>query len=286
MSEDLVRRLLRAQHPDLAHLAVAHQDGGWDNELFRVGDALAARLPRRKAAEPLIRLEQTWLPGLARELPLPVPAPVRAGAPGEGYPFAWSLAPWIDGAPADLARPGPAAAGEWAGFLAALGRPAAPDIPHNPFRSIPLAARAEGFDALLARTAADPAAPLARALAPEFAAAAAQPYLGAPVRLHGDLHARNVLVADGRIRGVIDWGDFCRGDPATDFASLWILFSDAGVRRAAFEAARGRAGLGEADWRRARAWALLFALLYLAAGGDSPMIAIGRATLAALAEGP
>ncbi len=89
----LVRRLLREQHPDLAGLRVELLANGWDNVVFRLGDELAVRMPRRGAAATILRNEQRWLPVLAPGLPLPVPEPVRTGEPGSGYPWPWSIVP-------------------------------------------------------------------------------------------------------------------------------------------------------------------------------------------------
>src|SRR5215216_4629259 len=82
----LVAGLLADQHPDLAPLPLHAIDAGWDNALFRLGDQLAVRLPRRAIAAPLIINEQTWLPRLSDQLTLPIPAPIRIGAPARGYP--------------------------------------------------------------------------------------------------------------------------------------------------------------------------------------------------------
>src|SRR3982751_1828055 len=94
---DLVRALLREQHPDLAALTLVDAGEGWDNRLVRVGEKLAVRMPRRAAAADVIEQEQRWLPALAARLPLPVPVPVRTGRPGCGYPWRWSVVPWLPG---------------------------------------------------------------------------------------------------------------------------------------------------------------------------------------------
>src|SRR5438046_2256102 len=99
VSADLVRRLLAGQHPDLARLAVVFLANGWDNELYRVGDGLIARLPRRALGAQIIANEQRWLPGLAPRLPLPIPSPERTGVPGCGYPYPWSVVPYLPGVP-------------------------------------------------------------------------------------------------------------------------------------------------------------------------------------------
>jgi len=83
----LVRALLLDQHPDLADLPLTQVDEGWDNAVFRLGDELAIRLPRRSATAALMENEQRWLPQLAPRLPLPVPAPVRLGRPGSSAGF-------------------------------------------------------------------------------------------------------------------------------------------------------------------------------------------------------
>ena len=100
VSADLVRRLLADQHPDLARLPVAFLANGWDNELYRVGAGLVARLPRRALGAQIIRNEQRWLPGLAARLPLPIPSPERTGVPACGYPYSWSVVPYLPGVPA------------------------------------------------------------------------------------------------------------------------------------------------------------------------------------------
>ncbi len=103
VSADLVRRLLADQHPDLARLPVEFLANGWDNELYRVGDGLLARLPRRALGAEIIKNEQRWLPGLASRLPLPIPYPERTGVPAHGYPYSWSVVPYLPGVPAPCA---------------------------------------------------------------------------------------------------------------------------------------------------------------------------------------
>src|SRR4249919_3336738 len=101
----LVAALLSEQHPDLAHQPLRPLAAGWDNVMFRVGNRLVARLPRRLAAVPLLLNELRWLPEVATGLPLPVPVPVRSGAPGCDYPWPWSISPWLPGQTADSTPP-------------------------------------------------------------------------------------------------------------------------------------------------------------------------------------
>lgn len=147
LSPELVRRLPAEQHPDLVGLDIAVLANGWDNLVCRLGGDHLVRLPRRALAADLVVNEQRWLPGLARRLPLPVPAPVRTGQPGRGYPCAWSVVPFLPGGvvartpPADPDR----AARALGGFLSALNQPAPSDALVNAARGIPLARRSAGM---------------------------------------------------------------------------------------------------------------------------------------------
>ena len=139
----LIGALLEAQHADLARLPIVDAGSGWDNKLYRLGEDLAVRLPRRAAAASLIEQEQRWLPQLAPRLPLPVPVPVRIGRPGCGYPWSWSVVPWRSGETADIAavHDPVSAATELGRFLCALHQPAPADAPRNPLRAVPLGDR-------------------------------------------------------------------------------------------------------------------------------------------------
>ena len=118
---------------------------GWDNVTYRLGDDLAVRLPRRAVAAELFESEQRWLPVLARRVDVAVPEPVRAGHPGEGYPWPWSVVRWIDGTPVDEAPLDPTEAAPFGRFLADLHGPAPDDAPRNPYRGIPLRAKGESL---------------------------------------------------------------------------------------------------------------------------------------------
>ena len=281
LSQELVRALLSDQHPDLAGLGIEVLANGWDNMVCRLGDNYLVRLPRRAAAASLVVNEQRWLPVLAGRLPLPVPAPVRTGRPGRGYPWAWSVVPYLPGEIAARTPPtDPAQAALALGaFLKALHLPAPSDAPANPVRGVPLAGRAAGVMAQL---------PIlgnlyerAAALRIWESSVAAPVWTGAPVWLHGDLHPANILVDHGRIAAVIDFGDITAGDPATDLAAAWMLLP--APQREQFRRAYGRAD--HDTWTRARGWALALALAFLTNSADHPVIAeIGRRTLKAVLE--
>jgi aminoglycoside phosphotransferase (APT) family kinase protein len=282
---DLVGRLLREQRPDLAALPRSALANGWDNVLVRLGTDLLARLPRRATAASLVEHEQKWLPVLARGLPLPVPVPVFVGRPGCGYAWSWSVVPFLQGRAArvqDLNAPAGAALG---GFLGALHRPAPAEAPANPVRGVPLLAREAAFlDNLRLVTDARLLSTAAAALDVWHMAVSAAQFAGPPVWLHGDLHPSNVLVDDGRVCGVIDFGDLTAGDPATDLASSWML-ADVPARTAFWSAYESTVGheVDEALRVRARGWALHLALAFLAHSADNPVIhAIGVHTLSAV----
>lgn len=275
----LVRALLDEQHPDLAGLDLGLVANGWDNAIFRLGSDLAVRLPRRAAAAELVRNEQRWLPELAPRLPVAVPVPVRVGVPALDYPWPWSVVPWFD-AVRLCDRPHPAAsalADQLGEFLRALHRPAPDGAPANPVRGIPLAARERWFRRHLADAGlSGDDATIERIWR---GAVAATPSSGHPMWLHGDLHPANVLVADGSLAAVIDFGDLTAGDRATDLAVAWMAF-DASDRDRLRVAA---GGVDDAMWTRARGWALTLAVACIANSADNADIAaIGERTLAAV----
>ena len=280
VSVDLVRDLLAEQHPRLADLPVEVLANGWDNLVCRLGDEYLVRLPRRAMAAELVAHEQRWLPELAPRLPLPVPAPAYVGRPGLGYPWSWSVVPYLPGRAAAETPPADdrAAAVALGEFLAALHTPAPPDAPPHTSRGIPLAARDEGITTQLTHLDEN-----TDAAAEAWRAAVAVPgWAGPPVWLHGDLHPANILVHAGRVNAVIDFGDVTSGDPATDLSVAWMLFGP--EHRTRFRTAY--AGADDATWARARGWALALGLVFLTFSADNPlMYAIGRRTFdAAVSE--
>jgi aminoglycoside phosphotransferase (APT) family kinase protein len=275
-----VAGLLAEQHPNLAHLPLRMVDAGWDNALFRLGDDLAVRLPRRAVAAPLIVHEQRWLPHLAGRLTLPIPAPYRMGTPARGYPWHWSVVPWLPGIAADQHAPDAAQARPFAAFLRALHIPAPADAPANPFRGVPLQQRAAVVEARMQRLGSSLITPQIWQI---WQVALHAPLDVPPTWLHGDLHPRNVLVEHGSITGIIDWGDLTAGDLATDLASIWMLFTDPDARQQVL-AAYG--DLSDATLQRARGWAVLFGVMLLDSGLiDNPRNAvIGARTLQCVTE--
>ncbi len=261
ITAELVRSLLRDQHPDLADRPVRLGARGWDNQLWRLGGDLAVRLPwATRSADALLRKEYAWVPGLAPHLPLPVPVPQRLGEPSERFPRPWIVTTWVPGSPADRAPATRAAdaADRLAAFLTALHRPAPDGAPAGRGRGGPPADHAEPFAGQLASAAERGLIPDPDAVRAVWEDAAAAPaWAGPPRWLHGDLHPANVLTADGTFCGVIDFGDLCAGDPACDLAAAWLLLPDGAADR--FHRAY-RPAPDAATLRRARGWAVMKAL--------------------------
>ncbi|MEU6540531.1 aminoglycoside phosphotransferase family protein [Streptomyces sp. NPDC047000] len=261
ITAELVRELLRDQCPDLADLPLRLGARGWDNQLWRLGDDLAVRLPwATESADALVRKEHAWLPALAPRLPLRVPVPQRLGEPSARFPRPWIVTTWVPGEPADRAPATRAtdAADSLAAFLTALHRPAPHGAPTGRGRGGPLADHAGHFTAQLVSATelgliTEPAA--VRAVWED--AVAAPGWAGPALWLHGDLHPANVLTRDGTFCGVIDFGDLCAGDPACDLAAPWTLLPDGAADR--FHGAY-RPVPDAATLRRARGWAVLRAL--------------------------
>ncbi|MFF4779197.1 aminoglycoside phosphotransferase family protein [Microtetraspora fusca] len=257
---DLVRRLIADQFPQWADLAIEPVTSyGTDHDIYRLGDHLSVRLPRIGWATGQAAKEARWLPTLAPHLPLAVPVQVAAGQPAEDYPFTWSIYEWLPGQNANgTIRDLDQAAADLAAFIKALRRVdtagAHPRPPHA--RGGPLAEHDEGVRRSIAQ------------LGDRIDGAAAlrswQESLEAPtwdqpqVWVHGDLLPGNLLVTDGRLSAVIDFGGLNVGDPACDLQPAWNVF--AGENRRRF---RDEVGADDASWLRGRGWALLQAVIAL-----------------------
>ena len=284
IDETVARQLLNAQHPDLAGLELTPVAAGWDNAMFRLGEDLAMRLPRRQLAAALVLHEQRWLPDLAPRVRVKIPVPLRVGVPQGDFPWNWSIVPWIDGETADSSPPGRDQSGVLAEFLEALHRPAPADAPRNPYRGVPLAQREKDFQDRIARLRGRSDALDKTALAIWTEALAAPSSTGS-TWIHGDLHPRNVLCRHGRITGIIDWGDVAQGDRASDLAALWLLLPELDARRDCMAAC---STVSPDTWMRAKGWAVLYAAIFLDAAleSDPGMTATAHRTLERLKQGP
>jgi len=264
----LVRRLVATQFPQWADLPVRPvQFDGWDNRTFRLGDDLSVRLPSAEGYASQVAKEHRWLPQLAPHLPLPIPVPLALGAPAEGYPWPWSVRRWLEGEIATVAAIAdrPQFARALAEFLLALQRIDATGGPpaglHNNFRGGSLAVYdGETQQALAALEGLIDTG----AAAAVWAVALAATWRGSPVWVHGDMAAGNLLVRDGRLSAVIDFGCSGVGDPACDLTIAWTFLADESR-----EVFRSAAAADNAMWARARGWALWKAMKTLAENLDT-----------------
>jgi len=278
VSDPLVARLVAGQFPGWAGLPLRRvASSGTDNALYRLGDELAMRLPRRPAASAQVMREHHWLPRLAPFLPLPVPEPLEMGEPGEGYPWAWSVYRWLPGENAALDRldDAHAAAADLAGFVRALQAVDPADAPsagaESWLRGMPLAACDQLARTWIERLSGE--ADTAAVTAAWEAALRAPPWDGPPVWFHGDLQASNLLADSGRLYAVIDFGCMGVGDPACDAMPAWLYFSRQ-TRRTYREAL----GADDATWARGRGWALYVGMAAVPYYKDSNPVfaAVGR----------
>ena len=260
VTQSLVEQLVGDQFPELAGAPVCFFGSGWDNTTYRLGSSLAVRMPRIEASVALLVLEQTRLPLLQPHVDVLLPVPVHVGQPGRGYPWPWSIIPWRTGttaAEADLCSDQAPRLGR---ILRSLHEMDPAGLERSAWRGYPLAHRTDDLRAAL------------RDLEPEGAidglAAVWEDALAAPCDahddrwVHADLHPKNILVQDGALASILDWGDMTLGDRAIDLASAWLLFDTRDHPRL-WEA---YGATNEAMVRRARGWAAFFIAMTLRTG--------------------
>lgn len=258
IDESLVVRLVESQFPAWASLPVEPVTStGTDHAMYRLGDDLAVRLPRTPGAVRQVDLERTWLPTLAPLLPVAIPTPLGSGRPGEGYPWPWSVYSWLEGENPDLDRlPEPMVlAADLAGFVAALHGIDPTDGPAAE-RGVPLTTRDRSTRAAIEQL--HGVIDTDAATAAWEAALAVPEWHGSPVWIHGDISPGNVLLTQGRLAAIIDFGCLGVGEPACDLIVAWNLLPEH-----ARDAFRAGTGVDGATWARGRGWALSVALLQL-----------------------
>ena len=262
---ELARRLVADQFPQWAELPVREVElSGWDNRTYRLGDELSIRLPRSRYYQEQVAKEQHWLPILAPQLPLQIPQPVAQGQPGLGYRHEWSVYRWIQGSPArlDVIEDVVAFARAVGEFLVALRGCDATGGPlpgqHNWWRGAPFEVYAEEASAALDKLSdlGELSVAETKAAAAILDEAVASTWPGPPVWLHGDVSYGNLLVDEGRLAAVIDFGCSGIGDPACDLVLAWTLLPPS-ARSAYTDALE----LDHDTWARGRGWCLWKALI-------------------------
>jgi aminoglycoside phosphotransferase (APT) family kinase protein len=274
VDEGLVRRLLGTLSPAYDGLPLRRfEASGSTNALFRLGGEMLVRVPRQPGGSATIDKEQRWLPYVASHLPVTVPEVVAVGDPGFGYPERWSVVRFLEGDMPDVPRPNEtprhALARDLAHVVRALrdlvvptGAVSDPELEW--YRGRPLAAMDEDMRVFLQEcrllSAGDPDFDVdldgAKRVWDETLALPQAGRVVEPRWYHGDLNAENLLVRDGRLVAVLDFGGLSVGDPTNDLAVAWQLLD-----RDARTTFRSSLEVDEVTWRLARGWALVLALM-------------------------
>ncbi|RCW48596.1 aminoglycoside phosphotransferase family protein [Paenibacillus prosopidis] len=263
ITTELVRRLIHSQFPQWRDLALRPvEKSGHDNRTYRLGSEMTVRLPSHERYASAVEKELTWLPNFKPLLSLAIPAPVAKGTATDEYPLPWSVNRWIEGDTVTRSniRDQNKFAEDLAGFLkeleaidASRGVPAGPQNFHrggnlavydNDTRSI-IETLSGQYDR--------------RLLTEIWELSLATRYQSAPLWLHGDVAVGNLLVKDGQLCGVIDFGTMGVGDPSSDLVMAWNFFDD--VSRKIFLTCMN---FDEDTVNRARGWALWKALITFA----------------------
>jgi aminoglycoside phosphotransferase (APT) family kinase protein len=277
IDEALVRTLIESQFPQFSELSCYQVDEGFDNALWRLGDDLVVRIPRREIAVEPLEHELRWLPEIAGHVTLQTPLPHLAGKPSEYFAWPWLIARWIEGVPGDSLsvddRRGSAAA--LATFFREIHLAAPPDAPASPYRGGPLRERSAALETRSLDISDIVDVPAIHQL---WAACLAVPlWSKPPLWLHGDPHPGNTLYRERELVGIVDFGDLCAGDPATDLAgglmslpyeALDDFFDAYGV-------------LDNATMWRTIGWAIHFGVLFASLGvvSRSSYLAVGQLSL-------
>ena len=281
ITPNLIRQLLQAQHPDLANLPLEYMSEGWDNIMFRLGDEMVVRLPRRAKAAHLLKNEQDWLPILAKDFPIPTPIPIRNGISTDFYPWNWSVLPYLKGETANRQQPDDDQVEPFIECLKKLHHPAPNNAPTNPYRGTPLIDGAERIEdrlvSLKSRTNF-----ITKEIEKIWQEAIEAPYANERCWIHGDMHTRNILVHEGKLSGIIDWGDMTAGDIANDLVPIWMLWENPATRQRALDAY----GVTPEILARAKGWVIYFCAVLLDTGlVDNPEHAeMGKVTLERLIQ--
>jgi aminoglycoside phosphotransferase (APT) family kinase protein len=268
---DLVTRLIKEQFPKWSHLYITPvKNGGNDNRTFHLGDYMSVRLPSAAGYAPQVEKEQKWLPILAEKLSLPVSMPIAKGNPNEEYPWSWSIYRWLEGAPLShknidnlnhLAKDLATFLNELQAIDASRG-PLAGQHNFNRGGSLSIYNKEsrnaieknkETFDEGL--------------LSEIWSLALDSEWESEPVWVHGDIATGNLLVNDGKLCAIIDFGILGVGDPSCDAAIAWTFFDD--ISRKVF---KNEINMDEGTWNRARGWALWKALITYDAHKDSDKV--------------
>ncbi len=257
---ELVQHLIKEQFPEWSHLKIKPvKKSGHDNRTFHLGENMSVRMPSAKGYAPQVEKEHKWLPYLSKHLSLPISIPLAKGKPNKDYPYAWSIYKWLEGETVtrenivDLKQ----FAKDLGRFLVELQSIDAKEGPiaggHNFYRGGDLAVYDEESRKAIENNKEIFNEHLLNQI---WQLSLDSKWTKEPVWLHGDVAPGNILVKDGKLCAVIDFGVLGVGDPSCDAAMAWTFFDDSSRER--FKRALK---MDEETWNRARGWALWKALI-------------------------
>jgi aminoglycoside phosphotransferase (APT) family kinase protein len=287
ITDDVVRDLVAAQFPRWRDLPVRRfASTGTVNAIFRLGDRLAARFPLEPGdldeARRALESEAASAAELAAATRFPVPEPAAIGEPGPGYPMPWAVQTWLPGATGDHSDPAGSVpfARDLAQFIAqarAVGTRGRTFDGHG--RGGDLKTHDAWLDDCFTQSEGLLDVPRLRGL---WAGFRELPRQAPDVMSHRDLTPGNVLVAGGRLAGILDPGSFGPADPALDLICAWNLLA-AEPR----QALRDALGCPDLDWERGQAWAFeqAMGLVWYYKDTNPVMSRLGRTTLDRLLTG-
>ena len=257
----IVKQLIADQFPNLSDLPISFLGSGWDNVNYRLGTDYIIRIPRRKIAADLLMNEVEWLPKVKDDLPISISAALYVGEAGANIPWKWAITPWFDGTTADQVQLGIEEAKRLAIFLKRLHQLPTHNLPHNPMRAVPLSERTDSFEGRMSYLKANTTF-ITTQIEQLWEVALSEKSVQFDAFIHGDLHPFNIIQEDGKIRGIIDWGDLTKGNASTDLAIFWMLFDNKKVRNAAlatYEASQRQINI-------AMGWAIFYGTFFLYEG--------------------
>jgi aminoglycoside phosphotransferase (APT) family kinase protein len=251
----IAENLISDQFPEWQNLPITPvKNSGWDNYSYRLGNDLLLRFPSHNAYISSVKKEQYWLPKLAKELTIQIPTPVATGRPNRDYPYPWSIYQWIPGEIFDPSRTNSLNefATDLALFLKSFEAIDAKNGPQpseeNFYRGGDLSKYTEqthqAINMLDNKIDTQKAYDI-------WDVAINNPCEQKPVWVHGDMSMGNILVKDGKLTAIIDFGQMCVGDPACDLVPYWTLFDSKQA-----ELFKQTVNLDTKTWQRARGWAL------------------------------
>lgn len=258
IDEELVQQLIDSQFPEFSGLSIRQVASGWDNQNYKLGSDYLVRIPRRKLGAELITHETEWTQKLKDKLPIPIPAPVKIGNPGNSYPWKWNILPWFEGATARNTALPEFELFKLVNFLKVLHAINPKDAPKNPFRDVALAGKVDAIEERLRKKNLS----LPPSILRLWKEALSEKIDTKPALIHGDLHPGNIIVNKGNIQAIIDWGDITKGDPATDLAIFWMLPMSVTLR----ERLLLEYGATDSTISRAKGWTVFYAAVFLTAG--------------------